>query len=857
MFRKESTIGKILAAIVTCSFLFMIAAGNFCIYTDVFTYDGDRREAFLLFAEVGLLLFFIYRLIPEVQAILEKSRSKDKKKDKKRGRVKGRAFLGHFAAAGGFLTGYIMLQEKIWTGFLLIANELAEKWSVYYDVHIGTIEVVKKTEEGNTWAVLFLLLVFFWWTAVSIVRWKKITAAAVPTFFLICLELLVGYSPKLPGMLLGMTGFVGLLPYCRTNRGKKKEKYQQGITSDWVWSGILTSGGLCICFAAAAIVGNDPAGQLAAKQDQMLSFQWALEDHMKEWDIFYLFPAEAGRVSNRRPRYKERDVIRITASAMPDNSLYLRGYTGDAYQEGRWKNESREDFPDIVSAWQKPNAGLSILNMAYQSQGSRWDLEGMQYELEYLYTGDDYAYVPYFTNLSGVNGKPGTAGAIAIEADTSVLRNRNKKLVIEGIITNDGLENMKGTFLPQDYREVGALYERDYLRRYLEVPKGLPRMEALGKQLQAVMDEKYGRVLKKLDLVRQDTGSAGAICKEVIAAYLVRNAIFERTEYQLDLAPVPFGSDVTEHFLFDSGEGFCQHYASAGVLLLRELGIPARYVTGYMLPESAFLENPPNEDGYTMLVKDSNAHAWVEIYKSGTGWIPIEMTKGVDSLWNTLEIYIAEDGSNVGLYYDSGSDNMRGMAMDLRQYSLEDEAEDEDKISEQEVKNKSSLTMGANEFNRLTQEEGNSEQEKNEGNPSEEENKGNIRENKGVVPVIFIAVFIFSAIVIVYFYSERLYRIRLKKYLQPGKADYRRAVRGISEAVYRLLKKRGIIRRKKMDDSFVKQTMKEAYPLIPEEELERYFEIAERAAFAEDAIGREEAVFCYELYLKLQLLKLK
>ena len=77
--------------------------------------------------------------------------------------------------------------------------------------------------------------------------------------------------------------------------------------------------------------------------------------------------------------------------------------------------------------------------------------------------------------------------------------------------------------------------------------------------------------------------------------------------------------DVTVAFLRDYREGICQHYASAAVLLLRALGIPARYTIGYAGEVSA---------GEWTEIMAANAHAWVEAYVDGIGWVYVEVTGG-------------------------------------------------------------------------------------------------------------------------------------------------------------------------------------------------------------------------------------
>lgn len=100
----------------------------------------------------------------------------------------------------------------------------------------------------------------------------------------------------------------------------------------------------------------------------------------------------------------------------------------------------------------------------------------------------------------------------------------------------------------------------------------------------------------------------------------VQTYIQNAATYNLDFAPIPDDvSDIAIYFLTVSKEGICQHYATAGTLMYRALGIPARYVTGYLAKT--------DENKWT-LISGEFAHAWVEIYIDGFGWIPIEVTGG-------------------------------------------------------------------------------------------------------------------------------------------------------------------------------------------------------------------------------------
>ena len=71
------------------------------------------------------------------------------------------------------------------------------------------------------------------------------------------------------------------------------------------------------------------------------------------------------------------------------------------------------------------------------------------------------------------------------------------------------------------------------------------------------------------------------------------------------------------------------HFASTGVLLLRKLGVPARYVSGYKVDASEFkLDTSQVEKSYECSVPDSDSHAWVEVYFDGVGWKAVDVTPG-------------------------------------------------------------------------------------------------------------------------------------------------------------------------------------------------------------------------------------
>jgi protein-glutamine gamma-glutamyltransferase len=99
-------------------------------------------------------------------------------------------------------------------------------------------------------------------------------------------------------------------------------------------------------------------------------------------------------------------------------------------------------------------------------------------------------------------------------------------------------------------------------------------------------------------------------------------ALFRRQQFFYTLTPPPLGRDSVDEFLFDTKRGFCGHYASAFATLMRAAGIPARVVTGYQ--GGTF-----NRFADYWILRQSDAHAWDEIWIEGRGWLRIDPTSAV------------------------------------------------------------------------------------------------------------------------------------------------------------------------------------------------------------------------------------
>ena len=137
---------------------------------------------------------------------------------------------------------------------------------------------------------------------------------------------------------------------------------------------------------------------------------------------------------------------------------------------------------------------------------------------------------------------------------------------------------------------------------------------------------KNPRTLQWAAQLRAEPALAGAdasALSERVLAHL-RNG-----EYSYTLSPGLYGEDTADAFWFERKAGFCEHIASAYVVVMRALGVPARLVTGYQGAQRNAI------DGY-WAVRQSDAHAWAEIWQAGVGWVRVDPTAAV-SPWRVGE----------------------------------------------------------------------------------------------------------------------------------------------------------------------------------------------------------------------------
>lgn len=144
--------------------------------------------------------------------------------------------------------------------------------------------------------------------------------------------------------------------------------------------------------------------------------------------------------------------------------------------------------------------------------------------------------------------------------------------------------------------ESQAEYPEWVEKTYLQLPSNFPsEIRTLAEEITAGLETPYEKA-------------------EAITSYLRKNI-----QYVSSLESAPSNVDPMEYMLFDTKKGFCYYYASAEILMLRSIGIPARLAVG-------FAEGEMDDRRTTFTVRRKDAHAWPEVYFTEYGWIEFEPT---------------------------------------------------------------------------------------------------------------------------------------------------------------------------------------------------------------------------------------
>ncbi len=222
---------------------------------------------------------------------------------------------------------------------------------------------------------------------------------------------------------------------------------------------------------------------------------------------------------------------------------------------------------------------------------------------------------------------PGQVTDIQTGADVQFLENPltgkvfTRNLGESIVLDNYNLDYESPTFSEELLREAPTDYTDQMKKTYLQLPETLPsRVGGLAQEITADENNPYDKA-------------------RAIESYFVGNGyVYETT----DVAIPGENEDYVDQFLFEKKLGYCDNFSSSMTVLLRSLGIPARWVKGFT--EGEFVEGAGDYREYE--ITNNNAHSWVEAYFPGIGWVPFEPTRGFSNQADFVNDYNTDESTN-------------------------------------------------------------------------------------------------------------------------------------------------------------------------------------------------------------------
>lgn len=467
---------------------------------------------------------------------------------------------------------FVFANERIFAQANYAINKLLELYSVYLPVY-SNIKFASYIANNATGFFVLLSLILNGLFSFLISRIKSIKIAGLLSIaLLVPCFVLVNTLPDLVPLLIIFTVLFALYFSSQTRQ------------LNYAHSGVITA--VCAVILAVLItvlaVINPVADYERPKwQDNMLNTVQTLTG-MKTYNGSGKISSALAEVGNNvssevdfsnAGALKQTGTKVMTVTSSTDGRIYLKSMAYANYENNKWSvltDEQADNYPQDYQSF------IMTTMTQYFGEAETVTIDTVNKE--------NVIYTPYYLNYINNNFSPVCDVFIA---------NTDKATNYTMFVIPYSEENIN------DFSRIeisGTSKYDDFAQCYLSLPNDTK---------QAMLEIAERNNIK--DLSKSDISQTVAAVKDFVS---------HSASYSLNTQKVPAGRDVAEWFLNDAETGYCMHFANAAAVMLRALGVPARYVTGYCADVV---------DGKAIVTSD-NAHAWVEYYDSSIGWIPLDAT---------------------------------------------------------------------------------------------------------------------------------------------------------------------------------------------------------------------------------------
>ncbi len=681
-------------------------------------------------------------------------------------------------------------------GLMALVRMYADHWKKNFGVDLG---VAYGNINAGGAALDFVILVAVLVVLCAAVGMKKSVWLSVMPLSVVGLSLLVNVKPQWGSLALLFIGIVVAIYLDRVAVFRLKQLSLLILVLGFI-VGLMPR------------IMKEPAEHVYEIKEDYLALQKNLEQAVKDFDLQQFFTDNVS-VTNEAPEYEEKEVMLLLMNELPTDSIFLRGYHCSRYLGGAWERGNDAFVRSCKEqGLEEAQASKMLLQQpydAYTSIGERVS----EYTLKYTDLEEKTAYLPYGTDT-------GTSdAAYELSGDYQATKSkRTKEYTVQSVGYTSTVLIFNGQELTQQEKAFYKWYGDFVEENYMDVPDDQKTAKELAREIKNSSEYKEDYKLY-MDMLSYTPGSAmEKNWSRTLLTALVKARLEQEYTYSLELEELAPGQDPVEYFLGTSKEGYCVHFASAAVMILREMGVPARYTSGYLVTNNKIRR----QDGmYAFSVKDSASHAWVEIYLEEYGWMPWDVTPG----YNNMDDVQSESEHQEEQEQTEASESTASEETEVWEESSEEEASEE-------TVDKESVDEG--DFG--------------PGTDTGTEGTGNVSSKHAVLILVMLSVLVIGIIGWKVRKGKGIDRSRLNTYIRRG--DTRRAVLLMNRQIYRTVSgfaKKGQI----SSDAEYFSVLQNAFPDMEKKAWENYFETVRRATYSKADISEEDVRECYKIYYEI------
>lgn len=604
--------------------------------------------------------------------------------------------LGYFALLALFAVLMLMLHSYVNSGFSHILNELYNTVDIRYQLNVEKEYFEQYENEALCVTILLLSVGYAMCIVVDMLISESMNAAfvlLVEMVFMV-IPLYFGLEPSVISTVMVVAAPVLILMgknsskysddentvsyksrengfFRRMLKMKQKAKFEKkyhikGYYKCRIMPGVLgrhlISSAVVVAVCAVIVVSVVPNSTTSGYNNRV---EAALRDKVENFAVYGLEGLFSYGTSNNgimNGKFSDRDIlrfdyrtdIRLEYVDTTGETMYVRGYTGSEYTGDGWEHketgstisgENEENYYYPGEFYSLTERAVRVRNLMAANGLADSGIQQKRVELSYIGIAPKFNCFDFYYNCSRFDVEVSSDEEFEWkesfdESEPFEVFQLNREVVQEEILP--AWPDKPDDLSKETYEMIKVLYD-EVVKKY-----DIYKEYVLDNYLdQAFINKKTAKAfIKEHNLKTYDCNNLSA--ENVYEAVESVMKVFdENYKYTLVPGKTPDGKDYIDYFLMENKKGYCVHFASAAVIILREMGIPARYAEGYavnpmMANYTSYDEEADIKQGWidrksenykgnvNVDATDANGHAWTEVYIDKVGWVPVDLTVAAD-----------------------------------------------------------------------------------------------------------------------------------------------------------------------------------------------------------------------------------